>query len=89
MERSPYVFSFLFFSCLTKYKAIWARCKAQRWLGHLFSGLQTSKKTKLNSVALVRKRTIPAERPPLVGKLVPTFADRGCRVISATDSHDR
>jgi hypothetical protein len=28
-------------------------------------------------VALVRKRTIPTERPPLVGeaKLVPTFAD--------------
>jgi len=34
-------------------------------------------KTKLNSVALVRTRTIPTERPPPVGKLVPTFADRG------------
>jgi hypothetical protein len=22
-------------------------------------------------------------------KLVPTFADRGCRVVSATDPHDR
>jgi len=32
---------------------------------------------KLNSVALVRKRTIPTERPPPVGELVPTFADRG------------
>jgi hypothetical protein len=28
-----------------------------------------SKKTKLNSVALVRKRTIPTERPPLVGEV--------------------
>jgi hypothetical protein len=42
---------------------------------------------KLNSVALVRERNIPTERPPLVGELVPTFADRGCRVASATDSH--
>ena len=31
-------------------------------------------KTKLNSVALVRERTIPTERS---AKLVPTFADRG------------
>jgi hypothetical protein len=44
---------------------------------------------KLNSVALIRERTIPTERPPLVGKVVPTFADRGCRVVSATDSHGR
>jgi hypothetical protein len=43
--------------------------------------------TKLNSVALVRKRTIPTERPPLSEKLVPTFAGRGCYVVSATDSH--
>jgi hypothetical protein len=41
------------------------------------------RKTQTNSVALVRKRTIPTER------LVPTFAGRGCRVVSATDSHGR
>jgi hypothetical protein len=29
-----------------------------------------------NSVALVRERTIPTERPPLSAKLVPTFAER-------------
>jgi hypothetical protein len=46
-------------------------------------------KRKLNSVALVRERTIPTERPPLVGEVVPTFADRGCCVVSATDSHGR
>jgi hypothetical protein len=28
-----------------------------------------SKKTKLNSVALVRERNIPTERPPLVGEV--------------------
>jgi hypothetical protein len=33
---------------------------------------------------LVRKRTIPSDRR-LSAKLVPTFADRGCRVVSATD----
>jgi hypothetical protein len=41
-------------------------------------------------VALVRKGTIP--RPSdrrLSAKVVPTFADRGCRVVSATDPHGR
>jgi hypothetical protein len=36
---------------------------------------------KTNSVAVVRKRTIPIEPPP------PTFAGRGCCVVSATNSH--
>jgi hypothetical protein len=30
-----------------------------------------------NPVALVRERNIPTARPPLVGEVVPTFADRG------------
>jgi hypothetical protein len=34
---------------------------------------------------MVHERTIPTERPPLVGEVVPTFEDRGCRVVSATD----
>jgi hypothetical protein len=34
---------------------------------------------------LIRMRTIPTEWPPLVGEVVPTIADRGCRVVSATD----
>jgi hypothetical protein len=41
--------------------------------------------SKLNSVALVRERIIPTERLPLVGEVVPTFADRGCHVVSATE----
>jgi hypothetical protein len=39
-------------------------------------------------VALVRKRTLPSHRR-LSAKLVPTFANRGCRVVSATDPHGR
>jgi hypothetical protein len=42
--------------------------------------------SKLNSVALVRERIISTERLPLVGEVVPTFADKACRVVSATDS---
>jgi hypothetical protein len=36
-------------------------------------------------VASVRKRTIPTKRP----KLVPTLADRGCRMVSVTDPYSR
>jgi hypothetical protein len=43
--------------------------------------------TNNNAVALVRERTIPTERPPLVGEISATFADRRCRVVSATDPY--
>jgi hypothetical protein len=39
------------------------------------------------SQAIVRKRTIPTEWPPHVSEVSAKFADRGCRVISATDPH--
>jgi hypothetical protein len=42
-------------------------------------------RTTKKSLALVRERTMPTERPPLLGEVVPTFADRGCCVVSATD----
>jgi hypothetical protein len=42
--------------------------------------------TPPNSMALVNEWTIPSNRHLLV-KLVPTFADEGCRVVSATDPH--
>jgi hypothetical protein len=45
-----------------------------------------SKQKQTNSVVLVRKRTIPTERPPLVGEVSANLADRGCRVVSATNS---
>jgi hypothetical protein len=60
-----------------------------QFLSH--SGLQYDlrTKTKLNSVALVGERTMPTEKPPLVGEVVSTFANRGCCVVSATDSQGR
>jgi hypothetical protein len=36
-------------------------------------------------VSLVQERTIPNERPPLVGEICANFADGGCRVASAAD----
>ena len=46
--------------------------------------------TKLNSVALVRERTIPTERPPPVGEVSAKFLRiEGCHVVSATGPHGR
>jgi hypothetical protein len=39
---------------------------------HVYSQNQTNK-NKANSVALVRERTIPTERPPLVGEVSANF----------------
>jgi hypothetical protein len=41
-----------------------------------------------NSVVWVRERTTSSDRR-LSAKLVSTFADRGCRVVSATDHYGR
>jgi CBS-domain-containing membrane protein len=46
------------------------------------------KDRKINPVAFVRERTVPTERP-LSARLVPTFADRGCHVLSATNPYGR
>jgi hypothetical protein len=43
------------------------------------------RRDQMDSVAWVRKRTIPTERPPLVGEVSAKFADRGCCVVSVTD----
>jgi hypothetical protein len=40
-----------------------------------------------NSVALVHKRLYRPSDHSLSAKLVPTFADRGCHVVSTTDPH--
>jgi hypothetical protein len=38
----------------------------------------------------VRERTIPTERPPLLGEVVANFfADKGCHVVSVTDPYGR
>jgi hypothetical protein len=39
----------------------------------LFSHTSMFVYLKKNSVALVRKQTMPTERPPLLGEVVPTF----------------
>jgi hypothetical protein len=43
-------------------------------------------KKKLNSVAFSSQGNYTDR---LSAKLVPTYADRGCRVVSTTDSHGR
>jgi hypothetical protein len=45
--------------------------------------------TKLNTMALIRKRTIPTYDRRLSAKLVPTFTDTGCHVVSSMDPHGR
>jgi CBS-domain-containing membrane protein len=35
------------------------------------------------------KQTIPTERPPLVGEVIATFADKGCHVVSVMDPYGR
>jgi hypothetical protein len=47
------------------------------------SGLQFSATPMLK---LVCERTIPTERPPLVGEMI---VDRGCHVVSVTDPYGR
>jgi hypothetical protein len=38
------------------------------------TNLYSVKETKTNSVTLVRKKTIPTERPPLVGEVSANFS---------------
>jgi hypothetical protein len=41
-----------------------------------------------NSVALVLERTLLTERPPHIGEVTANVsADRGCRVVNATDPY--
>jgi hypothetical protein len=55
----------------------------------MFLEIRSEQKTKPNSVAWDRERTIPTERPPLVGKVSAKFADTGCHVVSVTDPRGR
>jgi hypothetical protein len=58
-------------------------------VGCLMNWKGCGRKVKIKLRGLVRERTIPTERPPLVGEVMPIFADRGCRLVSATVSHGR
>jgi hypothetical protein len=42
-----------------------------------------------NSVAWVRERNIPIERPPLFREVSANFLNRGCHVVSVTDPYGR
>jgi hypothetical protein len=53
------------------------------------AGSSVRKLKAINSMVWVRERTIPTEWPPLVGEWLPTFADRGCHVVSVTDLYGR
>jgi hypothetical protein len=50
---------------------------------------EKKEKKERSSVAQVCDQTIPTERPPLVGEVSATFEDRGCKVVSVTDSYGR
>jgi hypothetical protein len=43
----------------------------------------------VHSLALVIERTIPPKRPSFVAKLVSTFTDNGCSVVSSSDPYGR
>jgi hypothetical protein len=49
--------------------------------------LLSTNKNKLRG--LVCQQLIPTERPPLVGVVSANLADRGCRVVRATNPHGR
>jgi hypothetical protein len=51
--------------------------------------LKKKEEIKLNSVVLVRERTIPTERLLLVAKLVPKFPDKGCLMFIVADPNGR
>jgi hypothetical protein len=61
----------------------------EHWWKHVnYRGDYAKKKKEKKSVALVRERTIPTERPPLVSEVsANVFADRGCHEVRAMDPY--
>jgi hypothetical protein len=59
------------------------------YYGSQHNKFQINKQTNNNPVAWVRGRTVPTERPPLVGEVTASFADIGCHVVSVTDPYGR
>jgi hypothetical protein len=89
--------AFLWTQCNLSY---WQRHKEtvqytqDRWVCRICpsSGILSNYKTQkqTNSVVWVRRQTIPTERDHrLSAKLVPTFVDTGCHVVSMTDPYGR
>jgi hypothetical protein len=79
--------SLLYYIFSASHKNIWTRnwqrfnsCSVtqyDRWI-------KNDRWIKKNSMVRVRERTIPTERPQLVGEVI---ADRGCYVVSVTDPY--
>jgi hypothetical protein len=65
------------------------QCRLSKFLTIDVGSVGQQTNTQTNSVALVRKRTIPTELLPLVCEVIATFAARWCYVVSATDPHGR
>jgi hypothetical protein len=59
------------------------------WMILSFNIADSIKQKQTNSVTWFRERTIPTEQPPLVGEVGANFYDRGCHVVSVTDSCGR
>jgi hypothetical protein len=74
--------------CHDKYFAIYPRDarKNERGLCDFYLNLNVLKR-KLRGFG--PRANYAARGPPFVGEVVPTFSERGCRVVIATDSHGR
>jgi hypothetical protein len=71
----------------TMIKIHWCRIYPSIWLSKYINDFDIeTKKTKLNSMACVRKWTILSDCR-LLAKLVPTSADRGYHMVSVTDPY--
>jgi CBS-domain-containing membrane protein len=53
-----------------------------------YKGIRTNKQKQIPWSESASKLYRPSDRP-LSAKLVPTFADRGCHVVSVTDPYGR
>ena len=76
----------------TAYSPALIYCGQERgwWITCWLKSVLKTKTKKLNSVALVRERTILTEWPPPVGEVSANFLRiEGCHVVSATDPHGR
>jgi hypothetical protein len=68
------------------FQKVW---QLSEWKESFPRGQVNKNKNKTNSVAFVRKRTISTERLPLVREVTGNLVDTECRVVSATNPHDR
>jgi hypothetical protein len=87
MAHKNGLFFFFMLMCLTQVCSQILEFAIFKFLGMVLwgkteeiTGCSNQHKKQTNSMVRVRERTLPTERPPLVGEWLPTFADRGCHV---------